>query len=138
MPEFELHWNLSIISVFLIGTTFSMSGISASCSVISDVLSRLDEDRQLGWFLSFAVAGLSQNPQPADIRPFAVIDYCQTMSNLNLQEIHDFAVEIARNAGGMILKASNSRLSNTISTMAEKKNCPLLPSSDTINSKLWI
>ena len=49
------------------------------------------------------------------------------MSNLNLQEIHDFAVELAKKAGGMILKASNSRLSSTSSGMSEKKNCPFLP-----------
>jgi hypothetical protein len=60
------------------------------------------------------------------------------MSDLNLQEIHDFAIELAKKAGGMILKASNSRLSNSTSTMAAKKNCPFLPSNHTINSKLWI
>jgi len=60
------------------------------------------------------------------------------MTNLNLQEIHDFAVSLAKKAGGMILKASNSRLSSTTSSMAEKKNCPFLPPSDTINLKLWI
>jgi hypothetical protein len=60
------------------------------------------------------------------------------MSGLNLQEIHDFAVELAKKAGGMILKASNSRLSNATSSMAEKKNCPFLPPIHTINLKLWI
>jgi len=47
--------------------------------------------------------------------------------SLNLQEIHDFAVELAKKAGGMILKASNSRLSSITASMSEKKNCPSHP-----------
>jgi hypothetical protein len=47
-----------------------------------------------------------------------------TMTSLNLQEIHDFAVDVAKNAGAMILAASNTRLSSTTSTTSEKKNCP--------------
>ena len=49
------------------------------------------------------------------------------MSSLNLQEIHDFAIELAKKAGQMILTASNTRLSGPSTTMAEKKNCPLHP-----------
>jgi hypothetical protein len=49
------------------------------------------------------------------------------MTDLNLQEIHDFAVDLAKQAGKMILKASNSRLSSTSSSTAEKLNCPSPP-----------
>jgi hypothetical protein len=49
-------------------------------------------------------------------------DDIATMTDLNLQEILLFAVDIAKDAGRMILKASNSRLSSTSSTMSEKKN----------------
>jgi myo-inositol-1(or 4)-monophosphatase len=45
------------------------------------------------------------------------------MANLDLREIHDFAVDLAKKAGEMILKASNSRLSSIASTVSEKKNC---------------
>jgi hypothetical protein len=51
------------------------------------------------------------------------------MSDLNLQEIHEFAIELAKKAGNVILEASNSRLSNTSSSVGEKKNCPRLPGS---------
>jgi hypothetical protein len=49
------------------------------------------------------------------------------MSDLALKEIHDFAVALAKNAGAVILKASNSRLSSTSTTTEEKKNCLFLP-----------
>jgi hypothetical protein len=49
-------------------------------------------------------------------------DDIATMTELNLPEILEFAVSVAKDAGRMILKASNSRLSSTSSTMSEKKN----------------
>jgi hypothetical protein len=49
--------------------------------------------------------------------------FTATMSDLPLQEIHDFAVALAKKAGEVILKASNSRLSTTSATMEEKMNC---------------
>jgi len=59
------------------------------------------------------------------------------MTDLDLQEIHDFAVELAKRAGTMILKASNSRLSGTSSSAAEKLNClSLLLKANAM--KLWI
>jgi hypothetical protein len=50
-----------------------------------------------------------------------------TMTSLNLQEIRDFAIDLAKQAGTMILKASNSRLSVSSSSTAEKLNCPSPP-----------
>ena len=52
------------------------------------------------------------------------------MTMLNLQEIHDFAVELAKNAGAVIMSASDTRLSSTMSTASEKKNCTLLGGED--------
>ena len=49
------------------------------------------------------------------------------MTGLVLQEIHDFAVKVAKDAGMVIMKASNSRLSSNVGSMSEKKNCPFLP-----------
>jgi hypothetical protein len=45
------------------------------------------------------------------------------MAELNLQEIHDFAVALAKEAGAMILAASNTRLSSKLTAASEKKNC---------------
>ena len=70
--------------------------------------------------LSYFFRALSQIPHSIN----CVLD---TMSNLNLQEIHDFAVDVAKKAGEMILKASNSRLASNLYSITEKKNCPSLP-----------
>jgi len=61
------------------------------------------------------------NTQPHSTSPF--LSSIIKMSTLNLQEIHDFAVDVAKKAGQMILKASNTRLSSSSTTIAEKKNC---------------
>jgi len=45
------------------------------------------------------------------------------MSGLNLQEIHDFAIDLAKKAGKMILEGSNKRLSSNTTSTSEKKNC---------------
>lgn len=47
------------------------------------------------------------------------------MSEVNLSEVHDFAVDLAKKAARMILEASNKRLSSTATTTSEKKNCQL-------------
>jgi hypothetical protein len=62
---------------------------------------------------------------------FSVCSDSAAMDTLNLTAIHDFAVELAKNAGQMILKASNTRLSSPSTTMAEKKNCLFHPSRST-------
>lgn len=62
---------------------------------------------------------------------FSVCSDSAAMDTLNLTAIHDFAVELAKNAGQMILKASNTRLSSSSTTMAEKKNCLFHPSRST-------
>jgi len=56
-------------------------------------------------------------------RSLSVTDDIDTMTDLNLQEILEFAISVAQDAGGMILQASRSRLSTTSSTMSEKMNC---------------
>jgi hypothetical protein len=49
------------------------------------------------------------------------------MSSVDPQAVHDFAIEVAKRAGMMILEASAARLNNAESETSEKVNCkPLL------------
>lgn len=49
---------------------------------------------------------------------------------INLQEIHDFAISLAKDAGTVMLEASKSRLSVVNGAVKEKKNCILHTVSD--------
>ena len=128
------------ISIALMRNTLSIFGISTSCSVMAAMdlgkIARAHANSpSKGTGFAPHLPGFMLKFQSfVDLRDLPGFFFMTTslhstlqsktiMSGLNLQEIHDFAIDLAKKAGKMILEGSNKRLSSNTTSTSEKKNC---------------